>query len=138
MRKPTEADRRLGQEGPELSSAAWEEQTGLERRKIASRCFILGMIAAQIAEEGRGALRAATPRTLADVTATLPEPVSQSLIAAQIAWRLDYYGGDAAILTWTETNEKEQLMVPEDGSKLSDLKVDEATRASLWPTRLPQ
>ena len=127
---------------------------GITERRRQSRAIACGAIDATVTQSGREGLTQ-NPINSNELIRTAPAEVKEQLlemieqIASGEPWlkeslletiepfEVHYTEGDTALLTWTETNEKERVPVPSDAEAGTDKYLTRGLEAIMAPDRLP-
>ena len=106
-----------------------EFPSGVAKERALARAFVYGLIEGRVLDKGRKALWAGCPIHSNKALQALGLKGNE-----QEAWTLTYDGGDKAVLTWTDTQEKEAITVSKGYTKKSK---EEIQRLVIEPERWP-
>ena len=113
------------------------EEIAVADRRMQSRTVAGGAIDRTVWEIGRDGL-ANNPIKSTELIETADAGVREQLLELIEPFEVRYTGGDTAVLTWTETKEKERLRVPSNSEACSKKYIARAIDAVLAPKRLPR
>ena len=112
------------------------EEIAVADRRMQTRTVAGGAIDRTVWEIGRDGL-ANNPIKSTELIETAEAGLREQLHELNEPFEVRYTGGDTAILTWTETNEKERLPVPSNNEACSNKYIAPGIDAVLPPGRLP-
>ena len=112
-----------------------QEDLGVVEKRVYSRAVAGGAIDATVRRTGRRGLRQ-DPINRDELIATARAGDREDLLELIEPFKVRYTDGDTAVLTWTETNEKERVPVPSDAEAGSAEYRERGVKAVTAPDRL--